>query len=89
MRQQRTEQPEAKAINRGEVQDHSRRAFLNTAGCAAIGGLAVAAGSGLLGGRKAAAAEQAEAPPLPWKYEKLDPKEAGKRGYENYLAQGG
>jgi hypothetical protein len=30
-----------------------------------------------------------EAPPLPWKYVKLDPKEAGKRGYENYLLRGG
>lgn len=89
MRQHRTEQPEAKAINRSESLDHSRRAFLNTAGCAAIGGLAVAAGSSLLSSRNAAAAEQAEAPPLPWKYEKLDPMEAGKRGYENYLAQGG
>ena len=73
----------------GQTHDPSRRNFLNTAGCAVLGGLAVAAGAGLLSGKTAGAAEQAEAPPLPWKYTKLDPTEAGKRGYENYLLQGG
>lgn len=67
----------------------SRRKFLNTAGSAAVGGLVAVAGASLLTGQKAAAANASEAPPLPWKYEKLDPKEAGKRGYENYLLRGG
>lgn len=67
----------------------SRRNFLNTAGCAAMGGLVVAAGGSLFNEKKAMATIPQEAPPLPWKYVKLDPKEAGKRGYENYLLNGG
>ncbi len=67
----------------------SRRDFLNNAGAAAAGGLVVAAGSGLFAGREAKAAVPETTPPLPWKYAKLDPMEAGKRGYKNYLAKGG
>ena len=67
----------------------SRRDFLNTAGAAAAGGLVVMAGSGLLTGNNAKAAVSQAPPPLPWKYTKLDPLEAGKRGYNNYLAKGG
>jgi hypothetical protein len=71
------------------VKDLSRRGFLNSAGCAAMGGLVVAAGGHLLTEKKAIATPAPEAPPLPWKYTKLDPMEAGKRGYENYLLRGG
>lgn len=71
------------------VKDLSRRNFLNTAGCAAMGGLVVAAGGSLLTEKKVMATTAPEAPPLPWKYSKLDPKEAGKRGYKNYLLRGG
>jgi hypothetical protein len=67
----------------------SRRNFLSTAGSAAVGGLVAVTGASLLTGKKAIAADAPEAPPLPWKYVKLDPKEAGKRGYENYLLRGG
>lgn len=67
----------------------SRREFLNSAGAAAAGGLVVAAGSGLLTGSQARASVPQAAPPVPWKYTKLDPLEAGKRGYQNYLAKGG
>lgn len=67
----------------------SRRSFLNTAGAATVGGLVVAAGGNLLTGKEAKATTAQEAPPLPWKYVKLDPLEAGKRGYKNYLANGG
>lgn len=68
----------------------SRRNFLNTAGAATVGGLAVAAGGTLFTRREAkATSEPQEAPPLPWKYVKLDPMEAGKRGYKNYLEKGG
>jgi len=67
----------------------SRRDFLNTAGSAAMGGLVAAAGGSIFAGKKAMAAEAPEAPPLPWKYVKLDPMEAGKRGYHNYLEKGG
>jgi hypothetical protein len=67
----------------------TRRDFLNTAGAAAAGGLVVAAGSSLFAGNEVNAAVPQAAPPLPWKYVKLDPMEAGKRGYKNYLAKGG
>jgi len=67
----------------------SRRAFLNKAGITAAGGLVAATGGGVIASRKAAASDTPEAPPLPWKYTKLDPQEAGKRGYENYLLHGG
>ncbi len=68
----------------------SRRNFLNTAGAVTVGGLAVAAGGALFTGREAeATSEPQAAPPLPWKYVKLDPLEAGKRGYKYYLEKGG
>jgi hypothetical protein len=79
-----------KEEQKGMVKNMSRRNFLNTAGSAAVGGLVAVAGSSLFTGRKAKAADAPqEAPPLPWKYTKLDPMEAGKRGYENYLLRGG
>ena len=67
----------------------SRRSFLNTAGVATVGGLMVAAGGSFLGDKEAQAESHPKAPPLPWRYVKLDPLEAGKRGYKNYLANGG
>lgn len=73
----------------GSVLNPSRRCFLNNAGCAAVGGFVAVAGSTLFTERKAQATAVAEAPPLPWKYVKLDPLEAGKRGYKNYLLNGG
>ena len=75
-------------LNR-KIDGISRRDFLNNAGAAAAGGLAVVAGSGLFAGHEAKAAVPEATPPLPWKYAKLDPMEAGKRGYKNYLAKGG
>ena len=71
-----------------KIQQITRRDFLSTAGAAAAGSLVVVAGSGLLAGNSAAAVAQAT-PAVPWKYTKLDPLEAGKRGYKNYLAKGG
>lgn len=67
----------------------TRRDFLNTAGAAAAGGLVVAAGSNLFTASAAKANTPEAASPLPWKYTKLDPMEAGQRGYKNYLAKGG
>ena len=67
----------------------SRRSFLNTASVATLGGLVAAAGGSLLAGKEAQAESPPKAPPLPWKYTKLDPLEAGKRGYKKYLANGG
>jgi hypothetical protein len=71
------------------IESISRRQFLNSAGAAAAGGLVVVAGSSLLADNYANAAVPQDAPPLPWKYTKLDPMEAGRRGYKNYLAKGG
>lgn len=71
------------------VENLSRRGFLNTAGIAAVGGLVVAAGGSLLTNNEAKAETAPPAPPLPWKYTKLDPMEAGKRGYKGYLEKGG
>ncbi len=81
---EKTEGEQNKTINK-----ITRRDFLNTAGSAAAGGLVVVAGSSLFTGNDANAAVPQAAPPLRWKYVKLDPLEAGKRGYKNYLAKGG
>ncbi len=35
------------------------------------------------------AAKVEKAPPLPWKWVKLDPTEAGRRAYSAYLKEGG
>ena len=81
------------STNEAEVNQNdfklSRRSFLNTAGAATVGGVVVAAGANLFNSKEANASAAPEAPPLPWKYVKLDPLEAGKRGYKNYLAKGG
>ncbi len=81
--------PDKSLLQNEEKANLSRRDFLNTAGAATVGGVIVAAGGSLLTGKEATAAVAQEAPPLPWKYVKLDPMEAGKRGYKNYLAKGG
>jgi hypothetical protein len=62
----------------------SRRKFLTVAGVAAAGGV--------LAARNLISAETpvvAAPPALPWRYSKLDPLEAGRRGYKNYLEKGG
>lgn len=62
----------------------SRRKFLTAAGIVAAGGVLTA--------RNLISAESptvAAPPVLPWRYTKLDPLEAGRRGYKNYLARGG
>lgn len=79
----------AESQEKQKILQISRRDFLNSAGAAAAGGLVVVAGSGLFTGNAAKAAVPEAPPPLPWKYTKLDPMEAGKRGYQNYLAKGG
>ena len=71
------------------VENLSRRGFLNTAGIAAVGGLVVVTGGSLFADKNAKAINVPAAPPLPWKYTKLDPLEAGKRGYKSYLEKGG
>lgn len=65
----------------------SRRNFLTSTGIIAAGGV-LAAGSGLLMLREAEATSSST-PPLPWQYTRLDPAEAGRRGYKFYLEKGG
>jgi hypothetical protein len=69
----------------GEATGYSRRSIL-------LGSAALIAG-GLTCGITAASAvtepAYAPAPPLPWKWPKLDPLEAGTRAYENYLKNKG
>ena len=59
-----------------------------------LAGSAVLATSGLLGGTglvgsAANIATDHAAPPLPWKWTRLDPDEAGRRAYRLYFEQGG
>ena len=56
------------------------------------GSAAVLAGAGVgsaLTSLAAAPVAPADAPPLPWKWVKLDPLEAGRRGYRFYKEKGG
>jgi len=59
----------------------SRRGILKGSAALIVGGLAGLAGCG----KK----EPPAAPPLPWKWTKLDPNEAGRRAYRNYLKNKG
>ena len=76
---------EGPAEDSKETAGYSRRSIL-------LGSAALLAG-GLAGRASNAFAVQeptyAPAPPLPWKWPKLDPLEAGTRAYENYLKNKG
>jgi len=70
---------------RKETVARSRRSLLKGAAALLVGGIA---------GRMSSAYAEAEpkfapAPPLPWKWTKLDPMEAGRRAYRNYLKNKG
>ena len=69
----------------GDVAIVSRRNILTGAGALLAGG---GIGSGFTA-FAAASGTPASAPPLPWKWEKLDPLEAGRRGYHYYKEKGG
>jgi hypothetical protein len=63
----------------------SRRSLLTGSALLLTGGIA-----GRISNAVAApAAPSATAPPLPWKWVKLDPLEAGRRAYRGYLSGGG
>ena len=63
----------------------SRRSILKGSAALLLGGIA-----GRMSNAYAAPAPQyAPAPPLPWKWTKLDPEEAGRRAYQNYLKNKG
>jgi hypothetical protein len=63
----------------------SRRNFMTKAGVFAAGGIAGYGSSLALPPPKTVA----EPPPLPWKWVKLDPLEAGRRAYRSYLEKKG
>jgi len=67
-----------------EVSLLSRRNFITTAGIF-LTGLIAGRGTGFA---STPAPTVAEAPPLPWKWVKLDPLEAGRRAYRAYKDKG-
>jgi hypothetical protein len=75
--------PEQKQKLAEENGNLSRRKFLAAAGVAAAGSVLAGCNSGTT------TAAAATSPPLPWTYTKLDPEEAGRRGYKNYKLHGG
>ncbi len=63
----------------------SRRNFMTKAGIFVAGGIAGYGSSLAIPSPKTTT----EAPPLPWKWVKLDPLEAGRRAYRSYLEKKG
>ncbi|MDL1974826.1 MAG: hypothetical protein LWX55_08630 [Deltaproteobacteria bacterium] len=59
----------------------SRRSILKGSALLLTGGIA----GGISNACSAPVATSTTAPPLPWKWVKLDPLEAGRRTYRNYL----
>ena len=65
--------------------DYSRRNILKNSALLLAGGVA-----GRIGSAQASPdPTYAPAPPLPWKWVELDPHEAGRRAYQNYLKNKG
>jgi hypothetical protein len=70
---------------RGEAEVCSRRSIVKGSAALLVGGIA-----GHISNAIAAPAPTfAPAPPLPWKWTKLDPMEAGTRAYRTYLKSKG
>ena len=68
-----------------ETEACSRRNLLKGTAALLVGGIVGRISSAYA----APAPEHAPAPPLPWKWRKLDPMEAGRRAYRTYLSDGG
>jgi hypothetical protein len=66
----------------------SRRSILTGSAMLLAAGIMGRVGSAF-GAAKPAADKAPKAPPLPWKWVKLDPLEAGRRAYRAYLSEGG
>ena len=64
---------------------YSRRSILTGSAMLLVGGIVGRVSSAYGAPTTAATA----APPLPWKWVKLDPLEAGRRAYRAYLKEGG
>ena len=76
---------EGAVVDAGGTAEYSRRNILKGSALLLAGGIA---------GRISSAQASTEptyapAPPLPWKWTKLDPMEAGTRAYQAYLKQKG
>jgi hypothetical protein len=63
----------------------SRRSILTGSAMLLAGGIA----GRVMNAYSAPAPTSNAAPPLPWKWVKLDPLEAGRRAYRAYLSEGG
>ena len=72
-------------MQREESGLYSRRSILRGSAMFLVGGIAGRISSAYGAPTTAAVA----APPLPWKWVKLDPLEAGRRAYRAYLKEGG
>lgn len=68
----------------GKTSSLSRRNFITRAGIFLAGGIAGSTSLALSSTRI-----KTEPPPLPWKWAKLDPLEAGRRAYRGYLTKPG
>jgi hypothetical protein len=79
------EQKESTSEDPQGALEYSRRSILLGSAALLAGGLAGRAGNAFA----APEPTYAPAPPLPWKWPKLDPLEAGTRAYENYLKNKG
>lgn len=62
----------------------SRRDFMTAAGLFAAGGM-----TGCTSPAVSPSPQAVAPPPLPWKWTKLDPLEAGRRAYRGYLSKPG
>ena len=72
-------------VKKEETEGCSRRSIMMGSAALLLGGIAGRVSSAFA----APAPEHAPAPPLPWKWTKLDPMEAGRRAYRTYLSDGG
>lgn len=70
-------------MKRRRAETFSRRDFMTAAGIFAAGGIAGCTGHAVSAPQPTAS----EPPPLPWKWAKLDPLEAGRRAYRGYLTK--
>ena len=75
--------------SRNECLSGSRRNILTGSVALLAGGGMGSVMTGLAGSAMAATGSPGEAPPLPWKWVKIDPLEAGRRAYRAYLEYGG
>ena len=71
-------------MKRRRTETFSRRDFMTAAGIFAAGGIAGCTSRAL-----PPTPTVTEPPPLPWKWTKLDPLEAGRRAYRGYLSKPG